>query len=358
MTKKTIPAVSIIIPMYNTEKYIGECLDSILAQTFTDFEVIVVDDCSTDNSAAIVESYIPKFDNRLRLIKSKKNSGVCSVPRNVGVRLARGEYLMFVDSDDAITKTAIEQLYALVKEFNSDVVACEKWFQSSADGDMSDKHSLKITSAPTIRFINHPTLISNDMTQRITKLKNFQFIWNVWSKIIRRNFLLENDLEMINAIHEDVAYTICLVCSAKNYVIVPNVVNYYRLISNSLSHRQQNIPKYIHKHITTLIASFDYVDKFLSKQQFFQQNPELKYQALDVLMREFTNNLLPIYLQIPAYVIENFIRAEFEHSNAPFALTAYLCNRMNVFNANVLLQQQQIQKLQEQLQQAQKGRLT
>ena len=62
MPTKTIPAVSIIIPMYNTEKYIGECLDSILAQTFQVFEVIIVDDCSTDNSAAIVESYLPKFN--------------------------------------------------------------------------------------------------------------------------------------------------------------------------------------------------------------------------------------------------------------------------------------------------------
>ena len=61
--KKTIPAVSIVIPMYNTEKYIGECLDSILAQTFKDFEVIVVDDCSTDKSCAVVESYLPKFNH-------------------------------------------------------------------------------------------------------------------------------------------------------------------------------------------------------------------------------------------------------------------------------------------------------
>ena len=60
--KKTIPAVSIVIPMYNSEKYIGECLDSILAQTFTDYEVIVVDDCSTDDSRAVVQSYLPKFD--------------------------------------------------------------------------------------------------------------------------------------------------------------------------------------------------------------------------------------------------------------------------------------------------------
>ena len=61
---KNIPAVSVIIPMYNAEKYIGECLDSILAQTFTDYEVIIVDDCSTDNSCAVVESYLPKFNKR------------------------------------------------------------------------------------------------------------------------------------------------------------------------------------------------------------------------------------------------------------------------------------------------------
>ena len=60
--KQTIPAISIIIPMYNTEKYIGECLESILAQTSQDFEVIVVDDASTDNSCAVVESYLPKFN--------------------------------------------------------------------------------------------------------------------------------------------------------------------------------------------------------------------------------------------------------------------------------------------------------
>ncbi len=61
MAEKTIPAISVIIPMYNTEKYIGECLDSILAQTFTDYEIIVVDDCSKDNSTQIVESYAEKF---------------------------------------------------------------------------------------------------------------------------------------------------------------------------------------------------------------------------------------------------------------------------------------------------------
>lgn len=122
--KKTIPAVSIIIPMYNTEQYIRDCLDSILAQTFQDFEVIVVDDCSTDNSVLIVESYLPKFNqgvNRLKLIRSEKNSNTPGMPRNVGIRFSRGEYILFVDSDDAITPTALEELYPIAKKFDADV---------------------------------------------------------------------------------------------------------------------------------------------------------------------------------------------------------------------------------------------
>ena len=125
------PAISIIIPMYNVEKYVGECLDSILAQTFTDFEVIIVDDCSTDKSCAVVKKYMPLFnknDDKLRLIELKKNSGFPSVPRNKGIELARGKYICFVDSDDAITNTALEELFNLAEEFQADVVHCERYF--------------------------------------------------------------------------------------------------------------------------------------------------------------------------------------------------------------------------------------
>ena len=72
--------------MYNAEKYIGACLDSILAQTFKNFELIVVDDCSTDSSCTIVDSYTKKFGGRLKLVHTEENSGGCAVPRNVGFR--------------------------------------------------------------------------------------------------------------------------------------------------------------------------------------------------------------------------------------------------------------------------------
>ena len=94
------PAISVIIPMYNVERYVGECLDSVLLQTFQDFEVIVVDDCSTDNSVEVVNSYVPKFDGRLRLISMEKNTGGGGKPRNRGIELACGEYVQFLDADD------------------------------------------------------------------------------------------------------------------------------------------------------------------------------------------------------------------------------------------------------------------
>ena len=88
-----IPAISVIIPMYNSEKYIAECLNSILVQTFQNFEVIVVDDCSTDNSVEIAKSYEEKFDGRLKIFKTKKNSnGGGYVPRNLGLNLSCGKY--------------------------------------------------------------------------------------------------------------------------------------------------------------------------------------------------------------------------------------------------------------------------
>ena len=83
-----VPEVSIIIPLYNAEKYIAECLESVLAQTFKNFEVIIVDDCSTDNSCTIVESYIPKFSGRLKLYHMEKNSGSGALARNKGLKLS------------------------------------------------------------------------------------------------------------------------------------------------------------------------------------------------------------------------------------------------------------------------------
>ena len=109
------PAISVIIPLFNAARHIGECLDSLLAQTFTDFELIVVDDCSTDSSPTIVQSYAEKFGGRLKFYSNEKNSGP-GASRNKGLMLSRGEYIYCLDADDMYTPTALEESYPLAKK--------------------------------------------------------------------------------------------------------------------------------------------------------------------------------------------------------------------------------------------------
>lgn len=98
MTKTSTPAISVITPVYNTEKYIAECINSILKQTFKDFELIIIDDCSTDRTWSIVKKFALK-DTRIRAFKNKKNLGIAG-NRNKGLSKARGKYVVWQDADD------------------------------------------------------------------------------------------------------------------------------------------------------------------------------------------------------------------------------------------------------------------
>ena len=124
MSKKE-PEISVIVPVYNVEKYLPKCLDSILASTFSDIEVILVDDCGQDGSRAICEQYAAK-DKRVKVISNLHNVGI-SASRNIGLDNARGKYISFIDSDDFIDVTMFEKLHAAMERENVDMVGCNAW---------------------------------------------------------------------------------------------------------------------------------------------------------------------------------------------------------------------------------------
>lgn len=117
-----MPKLSVIVPVYNTEKYLRECIDSILAQTFTDFELILVDDGSTDGSGAICDEYAVK-DSRIQVIH-QQNSGA-TVARRQGVTHACGEYIAFVDSDDWISQSQYQEMILKAETYCADIVLCD-----------------------------------------------------------------------------------------------------------------------------------------------------------------------------------------------------------------------------------------
>ena len=107
--------ISIIIPVYNVEKYLRECLDSILAQSYKDFEIILVDDGSTDSSGNICDEYSMKYEN-IKVLH-KNNNGLSSA-RNAGLDIAQGEYILFIDSDDVVSPVMLETLMAHVAGYD------------------------------------------------------------------------------------------------------------------------------------------------------------------------------------------------------------------------------------------------
>ena len=116
------PTVSIIIPTYNRAHFLGEAIQSVLDQTYQDFEIIVIDDASTDNTEELVKSF---GDERIRYIRLKENSGASSVPRNTGLRAARGEYIAFLDSDDRWFPTKLTKQMGLIAAHNLDFIASQ-----------------------------------------------------------------------------------------------------------------------------------------------------------------------------------------------------------------------------------------
>ena len=113
--------ISVILNVYNGEKYINKCIDSVINQTYKNIEILVINDGSTDNTVNIVKKY---KDKRIKLINNKKNLGL-ALSRNVGIDNAKGRYLYFVDIDDFILEDTIEYLYKLIKKYNVLLATCE-----------------------------------------------------------------------------------------------------------------------------------------------------------------------------------------------------------------------------------------
>jgi glycosyltransferase involved in cell wall biosynthesis len=183
------PLISIIVPVYNTEPYVRKCLDSILAQTFKDFEVIVVNDGSTDNSGIICDEFAHK-DHRVSVIH-KTNGGLSSA-RNAGIKIAKGEFIGFVDSDDYINQDMYKELYGLCNETNSDISICK----------FSREVNKKVISEQNEEFILE---MNNEEAMR-QLFKGMLYRFSVCNKLFKQT-CFKNVLFPDGRIHEDLATT-------------------------------------------------------------------------------------------------------------------------------------------------------
>ena len=215
--------VSIIVPVYQVEKYIRQCVDSILAQTFTDFELILVDDGSKDKSGQICDEYAV-LDQRVKVIH-KENGGL-SDARNCGMDQAVGNYFMFVDSDDYIAPTMLEYLYKALMNKEADIAVCNflHFFEEDRKRDFSTNIQSEVLSGAEIFYSR--------------KNERVYGIWTVaWNKLYKRE-TLGNVRFRFGKYHEDEFWANDIYQMDIKIVTIPECLYYYRQRDNSIMGRK------------------------------------------------------------------------------------------------------------------------
>ena len=260
--------ISLIIPVYNAEKYLEETLNSVIGQHFADYEVILVDDGSTDKSGSLCEQFAEVHQNISVL--HKKNGGQSSA-RNLGIRAAKGEFLAFLDSDDMLCDK--DSFASLSKRMvgNTDIILF-RYYKYYSPGSISDCG------------ISMSGLDGCDKTDVLHELvKRDAFFCSCWSKCVRRSLVIDNNLFFDeNLTCEDMDWYFSVVEKAKNIVVIDKPFVYYRQRPNSVtaSFKPESIDGFIYT-----------VEKW---EKIFQRidDPRLKETLLSALAKLYCNLLI------------------------------------------------------------------
>ncbi|AGF78797.1 glycosyl transferase [Desulfocapsa sulfexigens DSM 10523] len=270
--KMNPPNVSLIIPAYNVETYISECLESVVNQTLENIEIIIVDDGSTDNTLQVSEKY-QSIDSRIKIIK-QANSGT-SCARNIGVKQSTGEYVLFIDSDDWIANNTCEILYKKAKKHNLDVLVYEYYL---AIGDRRIKRNSYL----------HENIITGKIF--LTESLNYNsFCLSACNKFITRDLAIKIPFRE-NHVHEDIEFSYLIMLDAKRVAMCNEYLYYYRRFrtgSNTSELKMKNIFDLfkIYNFIETSICKSSFSDVLKSNgyniAKFEKLNMESVYKLID-----------------------------------------------------------------------------
>lgn len=218
--KKT-PKISIIIPVYNVERYLPRCLDSVLAQTFADFELLLIDDGSPDRSPAICDQYAAK-DPRIQVFH-KPNGGVSSA-RNLGIDHAQGSFIAFIDADDYIEPNFLEEMLNAMNRYNADLVCCGLWAYQKEDGNYN---SIRGTDEDKV-FTRKEALIEllgpDDSIQT-----------SPWNKLYKANIIRKNNLRFPEDLKycEDKVFILRFIMHCSKVFFTSKILYHYMTIETS-----------------------------------------------------------------------------------------------------------------------------
>lgn len=249
-----MPKVSVIVPIYNVEKYLEKCINSLLSQTLEDIQIILVNDGSKDNSGNIAKEY--EKNNKNRVIYVEKENGGLSDARNYGLKYATGDFIAFLDSDDYIEKNAYEEMYNKAIEENADYVECDFiWeFPNKIRVDKQYPYKNKKEMLSFVRVV-------------------------AWNKLIKRQLITDNNLEFPKGLrYEDVEFT---------YKLIP-FVNKFAYVDKTFIHyvqREGSIANVQNERTAEIFTILDNVIEFYKKNNIYEKyRDELEYNYARYLL--------------------------------------------------------------------------
>lgn len=211
--------VSVIVPIYNVSEYITGCMRSLASQTFCDFEVILVDDCGTDDSVDKAVEVLSSCNVNHKLLHHKHNRGL-SAARNTGMSVAEGEYIYFLDSDDTISSDCLELLVGKAEELHVQMVA------GGIHVDGNDDNIPLLNTKAEAYYTNA------DVFKSYLAGEYYMMAWN---KLVRKDFLLDNHVEFVEGlVHEDNPWSFETACKLSSIAFVENPTYNYLVRENSL----------------------------------------------------------------------------------------------------------------------------
>lgn len=275
------PLISVIVPAYNLAHCIIDCIDSIEKQTYSNFEIIIIDDGSTDETKNVCEKLAKVYSN-IRVI-SQKNQGISAV-RNLGIRESRGEYLAFIDGDDQIKETFLEHLYQRLIADSSDIAVCG--YQEIRTSNCSD-------FVPSAQVLDSKTALTN----YFIKQQDLDIL--IWNKLYKKSLFQDFNIQYpIGQVHEDNLTTYKLFAKAKKISYLDSVEYYYYRTNSHITankdsefktlrrlqaklqtamEAQNYLPKEYHSicEIAVLLAKFAFIDASISElipAKYFEEN--------------------------------------------------------------------------------------
>lgn len=251
------PEISVIVPAFNVEKYIKRAIDSILAQNFQDFEIIIINDASTDETLNVLHKYYG--DNKKIIIKSNEKTIGVGLSRNIGLSKARGNYLAFVDSDDWIEPDMLQKLHDIAIITKADIVACGMRLVFE-EGHSKPYHAYEFDVQGGIKALEF--------------LSEYKIGSVIWNKLYKKELIDNNAILFPDICHgEDVIFTMLAVYNCSIFVsIADEFYNYYQS-SNSITRK-----KLTEKHLKAYIEIYNIMVHFFYKIGLAETNDGCKLQ--------------------------------------------------------------------------------